>query len=66
MKIDKSDYSKCIIVKKVKHGYVVECKLGLWGVQAPTESEAHREAVHYFQQYYSDGEYTKLLNNINN
>lgn len=64
MKINNTDYLKCTKVKKVKYGYVVSCKLGLWRVQAPTEEEAHREAMQYFQQYFSDGEYDKLLYDI--
>ncbi len=35
----------------------INCKLGLWGVSCPSFEEATREALHYFQQYYGDGEY---------
>lgn len=46
--------------KKTKYGHEIECVLGLWGVYAPTEEKALREAVMYFEQYYNDGEYNKL------
>ena len=34
-----------------------KCKLGLWSVEAKNPDDAFREAMHYFQQYRSDGEY---------
>lgn len=34
-----------------------KCKKGLWGVVAPTLNQATLEGVHYFRQYYADGEY---------
>ncbi|PKG37333.1 hypothetical protein CXF74_19385 [Psychromonas sp. Urea-02u-13] len=37
--------------------HIYECKLGLWEVNAPTKKQAKSEAIHYFQQYYSDCEY---------
>lgn len=36
----------------------ISCRKGLWSVTAPTELEAYREALHYFRQYYGDGEYS--------
>lgn len=47
-------YSK---TKKTKRGYRISCVKGLWGVDAPSIKEAQREAIHYFRQYYCDGEY---------
>ena len=35
----------------------INCKKGLWGVDCPTYEMAIPEALHYFQQYYGDGEY---------
>jgi hypothetical protein len=35
----------------------INCKKGLWGVDAPDHETAEREAMHYFRQYYEDGEY---------
>jgi len=37
--------------------FAIDCKKGLWGVEAATEQEAIQEARHYFIQYYRDGEY---------
>jgi hypothetical protein len=35
----------------------IECKNGLWSVDAPTLEDAERAAKFYFQMYYHDGEY---------
>lgn len=45
--------------KKSKSGYSIRCIKGNWGVTAPTEVDAEREARHYFGQYLEDGEYEK-------
>ena len=37
--------------------FAIKCKRGLWAVDAPTKSQAYKEAKHYFAQYYADGEY---------
>lgn len=37
--------------------WMIECRKGLWAVDAPTLVQAEREARHYFWQYYADGEY---------
>ncbi len=34
-----------------------ECKKGLWAVSGPDLSKVTDEALHYFQQYWNDGEY---------
>jgi len=46
-------------VKISEDGFGVEinCRLGLWGVSAPTMEQALREAQHYYLQYQRDGEY---------
>lgn len=44
-------------IKRTRHGYAIKCKKGLWGVYAPTEQEALKEAKHYFIQYFHSGEY---------
>lgn len=46
-------------VKISEDGFGVEinCRLGLWGVSAPTMEKALREAQHYYLQYHRDGEY---------
>ena len=43
--------------RKCKYGYSIRCKKGLWAVTAPTKSQAEREAMRYFTQYFEDGEY---------
>lgn len=40
-------------------GVGIHCRLGLWGVFAPTMEQALKEAQHYYLQYYSDGEYNR-------
>lgn len=45
-----------------KNGRVeISCKKGLWSVDAPDSDTADAEALHYFRQYYEDGEYTNQL-----
>lgn len=38
--------------------YRIKCKKGNWSVEAPNKSQATQEAMHYFIQYFQDGEYT--------
>ena len=57
-----SEFNKCTIKQKHRCGRtVISCKIGLWGVDAPTYELAMREAMHYFKQYRGDGEYYKIL-----
>ena len=35
----------------------IECRKGLWGVSGPELVELIPEALHYYSQYESDGEY---------
>lgn len=47
-----------LVIRKQKNGrQIYECPKGLWSVSSPERAVAEREARHYFQQYYSDGEY---------
>ena len=39
----------------------IDCKRGLWGINSPNKGTALTEALHYFQQYWADGEYDKDL-----
>lgn len=39
----------------------IECKLGLWGVTGADRDEVQDEALHYFLQYKSDGEYYEII-----
>jgi len=56
------EFNKCTVKQKHRCGRaVIGCKLGLWGVESPTYNAAMREAMHYFRQYRSDGEYSSIL-----
>lgn len=59
-------YEKCIKRKydATYDRYSVDCSLGLWGVEAPTEAAAEIQAAHYFAQYYADGEYKEFLSGL--
>ena len=47
---------------KVDLNYVeVSCKLGLWSVQGVNVSTLTKEALHYWQQYKDDGEYSSII-----
>lgn len=39
----------------------IHCKRHLWSVEGPDEEVVKRQAVHYFMQYYADGEYDELI-----
>ncbi len=55
-------FYKCVTITKHDNGNVsVDCKLGLWGVEAPAMREAVVEAKHYFLQYLGDGEYFEII-----
>lgn len=51
----------CTDLSKVNGIVSIECKLGLWGVSAPTMEQAVDEAKHYFLQYLSDDEYSSIV-----
>lgn len=53
------EYKKWTKRRKIKHGYIVRCKKGMWAVEAPTKEEAEREARNYFALYWLDGEYSE-------
>lgn len=58
-------FTKCVTVKKSKGRVEIDCKLGLWGVDAPTLEQAVGEAKHYFTQYLEDGEYSSIVGGKN-
>lgn len=51
------EFNRLSSFRKTKQGFRITCRKGLWWVDAPTEEEARREAMHYFLQYFSEGEY---------
>lgn len=55
-------FSKCTVSKTSTDGRCsIKCKLGLWGVDSPSRDTALNEALWYFQQYKSDGEYSGII-----
>ena len=59
---DLEELRRCSNTKKRKDGLVtIECKLGLWSVDAYHEINAVYGALHYFRQYKSDGEYSSII-----
>jgi len=55
-------FHKCAETKRMKDGSIqIHCKRGLWSVRGHDEDFVEREAIHYWQQYLSDGEYDTLL-----
>jgi hypothetical protein len=52
-------YTKLIKIKTNKEGFVAKCPLGNWSVYGADLDAVKREAWHYFQQYYEDGDYDK-------
>ena len=64
-KLAMSEFNRCVIRKKLKDGYRIDCKMGCWGVTAPTKKEAEHEAKYYFSQYKLDGEYSSIIGGKN-
>jgi len=58
------DFNKCVTIKHWTDRSEIKCKLGLWSVSGLFGVTLFNEALHYFSQYYTDGEYSKLLKKI--
>lgn len=55
--MEQSEFEKNTTTTRIGSGYECKCNKGLWSVYAPTENQAISEGVHYFLQYWEDGEY---------
>ena len=55
-----NDFNKHIKINVTDNRVNISCIKGLWGVSAPTMSQALSEARHYYQHYLRDGEYDEL------
>ena len=56
------EFNMCVTKRKRKNGKVsINCKLGLWSVAAPNDDAATIEALRYWLQYKSDGEYSSII-----
>ena len=54
-------FDRCVN-SKTKDGRVsVECKLGLWSVEAADSDQVNAEAFHCWNQYAQAGEYYKII-----
>jgi len=51
-------FSKNTSYRKTQNGHLIGCKKGLWEVEGNTLESVFSEALHYFLQYWKDGEYT--------
>lgn len=57
-------FDRCVDVKLLSDGTIeVRCKLGLWSVSGKDGEYVRENAMHYWLQYYRDGEYDGMLNN---
>ena len=54
MSIDEA-WAKFTTRKKICKYWEISCNKGNWKVQGPDLKKVTNEAMHYFQQYYSDG-----------
>ena len=55
------DFNRCTrLLPPVDGVATVECRLGLWSVSGKM-SDIGNEALHYFYQYKSDGEYSEII-----
>lgn len=52
-------FHKCTVSRRLKDGTLrIKCRLGLWAVEGKDHAQAQREAMHYWMQYFEDGEYS--------
>jgi len=54
-------FKKCTNTTFDGDSWDIECKLGLWSVNGVCEHQVQDEALHYFLQYLSDGEYFEFV-----
>lgn len=57
-------FDKCVQTVLRKDGtMLICCKLGNWSASGRDRDQLRREAMHYWAQYHSDGEYDEMLSN---
>ena len=56
-------FDRCVVRKSKGGRHEIKCRIGLWGVEGPDIESVECEAMHYWQQYFGDGEYQKHLSN---
>ena len=54
-------FRKCVDVSHENGTYEIECKLGLWSVSSKNVVDLLNQAINYWVQYRSDGEYKDIL-----
>jgi len=55
-------FERCTKAKILKDGSLrISCILGLWSVEGLDRDFIRKEAMHYWIQYYDDGEYGRYL-----
>jgi hypothetical protein len=62
--ISMNQFDECVDMKATVNGFEINCKLGLWGVSCQNLDGLYKltkEALHYWQQYADDGEYSSII-----
>jgi hypothetical protein len=62
--IEVNEFNACTTASATDSGYEIECVLGLWSASCFSFDGTLRltqEAVYYWRQYKSDGEYYKII-----
>lgn len=62
--IEINEFNACTAANATESGYEIECLLGLWSVSCLSFDGSLRltqEALYYWAQYKSDGEYYKII-----
>lgn len=54
-------FEQCVDRAEGEGWYEIKCKLGLWAVTGPSKESVEDHAMHYWIQYWTDGEYAKLI-----
>jgi len=60
--MSKETFERCATRRKTATGLTeIKCRLGLWYALGGDEKFVEAQALHYWVQYYMDGEYDELL-----
>lgn len=59
--VQRPEFDLCVVRKSGEGWYQIQCRLGLWGVIGPDRESVESEAMHYWLQYFGDGEYKSHL-----
>lgn len=55
------EFDACTTYRRRGEKCTISCKMGLWSVEGKYGLSLINEAMHYWRQYKSDGEYSSII-----